>query len=103
MNFRKRALNMFTGFFLLGGLVVLGLVLNTQIHAQEASSIQSAEVTTTFFSQQPEAGPAVAAGLPNGFHDERIAGGSDLPSQFQLNTPVTLAFLPDGRLLVTEK
>ena len=44
-----------------------------------------------------------AAGLPPGFRDERIAGGSDLPGQFQFNTPTTLAFLPDGGLLVTEK
>ncbi len=42
-------------------------------------------------------------GLPPGFRDERIAGGSDLPGQFQFNTPTTLAFLPDGGLLVTEK
>src|SRR6266700_8243101 len=48
-------------------------------------------------------GPTSAIGLPTGFRDERVAGGSDLPIQFQLNTPVTLAFLPDGRLLVTEK
>src|SRR5437660_4514763 len=50
-----------------------------------------------------EVRPAVAAALPPGFRDERIAGGSDLPIQFQFNTPTTLAFLPDGRLLVTEK
>src|SRR5438046_5159097 len=50
-----------------------------------------------------EVRPAVAGALPPGFRDERIAVGSDLPLQFQFNTPTTLAFLPDGRLLVTEK
>ncbi len=62
------------------------------VRAQITPSVQNAEVR-----------PAVAAGLPPGFRDERIAGGSDVPSQFQFNTPTTLAFLPDGRLLVTEK
>jgi glucose/arabinose dehydrogenase len=44
-----------------------------------------------------------ASGLPGGFRDERVAGGNDLPAQYQLSTPTGMAFLPDGRLLVTEK
>ncbi len=74
------------------------------VRAEVTSSVQNADVTTSLFGRQAAVGgPNVATGLPAGFRDERIAGGSDLPSQFQLNTPVTLAFLPDGRLLVTEK
>ena len=46
---------------------------------------------------------STAADLPAGFRDERVAGGSDLPRQFQLSVPTSMAFLPDGRILVTEK
>ncbi len=73
------------------------------VRAEGSPSVQGADVKTSLFGRQAEVRPAVAAGLPPGFRDERIAGGSDLPIQFQLNTPTTLAFLPDGRLLVTEK
>jgi glucose/arabinose dehydrogenase len=44
-----------------------------------------------------------ASALPSGFRDERVAGGKDLPAQYQLGTPTAVAFLPDGRLLVAEK
>src|SRR6266700_231474 len=73
------------------------------VRAEVTPSAQNAAATSLFGRQAAVVGPHVATGLPAGFRDERIAGGSDLPSQFQLNTPVTLAFLPDGRLLVTEK
>src|SRR5213595_2010225 len=73
------------------------------VRAEVTPSVQNADATTSLFGRQAEVRPAVAVGLPPGFRDERIAGGSDLPIQFQLNTPTTLAFLPDGRLLVTEK
>ncbi len=46
---------------------------------------------------------AAASSLPADFRDERVAGGSELPQQFQLNAPTSMAFLPDGRILVTEK
>jgi glucose/arabinose dehydrogenase len=74
------------------------------VAAQVAPGVQNADGTTSPFGRQAAVvGPTAATGLPAGFRDERVAGGSDLPIQFQLNTPVTLAFLPDGRLLVTEK
>src|SRR5437016_5402203 len=73
------------------------------VHAEGTPSVQNADVMASLFGRQAEVRPAVAAALPPGFRDERIAGGSDLPLQFQFNTPTTLAFLPDGRLLVTEK
>ena len=46
---------------------------------------------------------AAASAIPDNFRDERVAGGTDIPQQFQLNTPTSMAFLPDGRILVTEK
>src|SRR5438876_12146846 len=74
------------------------------VGAQVTASVQNADVSTSSFGRQAAVvGPTGATGLPAGFRDERVAGGSDLPIQFQLDTPVTLAFLPDGRLLVTEK
>src|SRR5947209_15498633 len=73
------------------------------VRAEVPPSTQNAAATSLFGRQAAVVGPHVATGLPTGFRDERVAGGSDLPSQFQLNTPVTLAFLPDGRMLVTEK
>lgn len=46
---------------------------------------------------------AVVPVVPNGFRDEVVAGGNNIPTQHQLNLPTALAFLPDGRMLVTEK
>jgi|GEM_PF-2052148 len=64
----------------------------------------SADAQADLFGQQvSEPATDEAAGLPANFRDERIAGGNDLPAQFQLHTPTSVAFLPDGRMLVTEK
>lgn len=49
-------------------------------------------------------GTVTAAGIvPDGFRDERVAGGADQPAQHRMSAPTAMAFLPDGRILVTEK
>ena len=61
-------------------------------------------VATTLFGRPAHVQATdTGTGLPSNFRDERVAGGSDLPYQFQLNNPTAMAFLPDGRILVTEK
>jgi len=80
------------------------------VHARTASSVPSPPSGTskggsaTLFGRQASV-PATsnATDLPADFRDERVAGGADLPRQFQLSIPTSMAFLPDGRILVTEK
>jgi glucose/arabinose dehydrogenase len=82
-------------------IVSMGTVSSVAEAAPSPNPSPSSRGGPTLFGRK--ATPLAAAAVPNGFRDERVAGGIDLPAQHQLGIPTGMAFLPDGRILVTEK